>query len=145
MKSSRYWLLGFLAGIIILIVFAFKFLYNPICYDGYGSARYVDKTELLSKLNSITTKKGVYWDNLNITSNAMESFRCGDTTYSIKEGEKWKEVSKSKFDIFIEQNKENKLRVHQSGNSPFFVDDLTDGKKYFIGINESRYVLMSSS
>jgi hypothetical protein len=74
----------------------------------------------------------------------MESFRCGDTTYSIKNGEKWEKVSRSKFNEFIEQNRENTLKVHQSGNSPFFVNDLTDGKKYFIGNNESSYILISS-
>jgi len=74
----------------------------------------------------------------------MESFKCGSTAYSIKDGEKWKKVSKGKFDEFVEKNKEDTLRIYQSGNSPFFVEDLTDGKKYSIGINESRYVLMPS-
>lgn len=146
MKSKTYWIIGSIIVVLIIAIFLFKSFYNPICYDGQGSAQYVSKAEFLTSLNNTSTERGIHWDYLNLTSVATENFNCGDTTYSVKDGEKWTTVSKTKFNEYIDQNKDNLnlVRISQSGNSPFFINDLTTGSKYILGINETKLVLVPS-
>ena len=145
MKSIYYWILGIF---VVIAVAGVGYLINsyeqPECLDGYGSAKYVDEGDFLAKLNNITTERDIHQDYLNLTSVAMEGFRCGDTTYFIIADSNWKKVSKSKFDEYI-QSKDNLIRISQSGNSPYFVKDLETGKNYFIDKNGSTWQLIESN
>lgn len=137
---KKYYISGII--VIVLVVGAYAYFKNGVlCVDGYGSGQYVTKSELISKLNSV----GSGPNDLNIMVHgldeiALESYRCGDTNYSIKDGDKFKEVSQSDFQKFID-GKSGLYKVTQSGNSPYIVKDLSTGDQYFIDQKNGKYVL----
>lgn len=138
---KKYYISGII--IIVLVIGAYVYFKNSVtCYDGYGSGRYFTKSELTSKLNFA----GSGPNDLNIMVHeldeiALESYRCGDTSYSIKDGYKFKKVSQSDFQKFVD-SKSELYKVTQSGNSPYFVEDLSTGNKYLIGQKDGRYALI---
>ena len=129
---------GVVAGItIIAAIYGLYHAYTtPDCYDGYGGAHYVEKESFVKVLSSADTL-----DFIRNLSLAQEGYRCGDTTYLIKKNQEFIEVSNNEFSLFIEgKNASTTLfKVYQSGNSPYFAEDIQTGIKYLINQNDTGY------
>ena len=140
----------YISGIIVIVLIAIGYVYlknknNVFCPDSYGSGNYVSRTELFKQIDKGITSK----ENLAITLNglndnriAFEIYACGNTDYMIRAGDAFKKVSENDFQKFINQKTSDLVKIHQSGNSPYFVDDLSSGKKYFFSQQEGKYILI---
>lgn len=137
---KKYYVSGII--IIVLVVGVYVYFENGVtCYDGYGSGRYVTKSELTAKLNSAGSEPNDLSTMFHeLDEIAIESYRCGDTSYSINDDDKFRKVSQSDFQKFVD-GKSGLYKVTQSGNSPYFVEDLTTGNKYFIDQKNGKYIL----
>ncbi len=140
---KKYYISGIV--IIILVVSFYAYLRNNVtCYDGYGSGQYFSRAEFFKKIdNGVTPQEdfSTMLKDLNDDKLAFENYRCGGTNYLIKNGNKFKEVSKINFQNFVNENSSGLVKIWQSGNSPYFVDDISTGKKYYFSIENGKYVL----
>lgn len=138
----------YISGIIVIVLIVAGYAYfknNMVCPDSYGSGSYISRTELFRQVDKGITS----WENfstalkgLNENKIAFETYACGNTEYMVREGNAFKKVSKNSFQEFINPKTSDLVKIHQSGNSPYFVDDLSSGKKYFFSQQEGKYVLV---
>jgi hypothetical protein len=138
----------YVSGIIVMLLIVAGYTYlrnNTVCDDGYGSGNYVSRTELFQQVDKGITsweKFSAMLKSLNENKIAFETYTCGDTDYMIKDGNTFKKVNKNSFQEFINQKTSDLVKIYQSGNSPYFVNDLSSGKKYYFSQKEGKYILV---
>ena len=131
-------ILGITGTILISIVTygLYHSYITPECYDGYGGAQYVEKELFLKTQPSAQTL-----DFVRNIALAQEVYRCGDTTYLLKKNQGFIEVSSKEFNRFIEEKNvlTTLFKIYQSGNSPYFAEDIRTGIEYIIDQNDTGY------
>jgi hypothetical protein len=138
----------YISGIVVIVLIIAGYAYlknNMVCPDSYGSGRYVSRAELFQEVDKGITSSDNFstmLGSLHENNIAFETYACGNTDYLIKDGDKFKEVSKSNFQEFINQKTSDLVKIHHSGNSPYFVDDLSSGKKYYFSQQDGKYILI---
>ncbi len=137
-------ILGITGTILISIVTygLYHSYITPECYDGYGGAQYVEKESFVKALSSAQTL-----DFVRVISLAQEVYRCGETTYLLKKSSRGVtgftevDVSRTEFNTFIESKNSSTtlFKIYQSGNSPYFAEDIQTGIEYIINQNDTGY------
>lgn len=121
---------------------------EPYCYDGAGSAYYIDKSK--ASFNALDMNFDAeyagqsYYDQnnkalqdaLNQSTVATVSWNCPGTryTYHISENGTLKNVNVDQYQKYLEdyrqKNPENLIKLYSSGNSPTFIS--RSDSNYFI-------------
>ncbi len=145
-------LVSILFVVVLVAGLGMYFSSEETCRDGQGSTIYISKERLLKNIESTSvTEIDKYFIPPTISAGYVaqrSTNSCGTaiSKVTVDNGTE-KEVSQNNFDKFIGDYNSGcsncLMQLHQSGNSPLFVEEFLSGNSYMLVNNNGTLILKS--
>ena len=138
--NKKYLMMGIIVVIVVILALFIYINFGVQCYDGQGFTLYIPKETLLNNLENADTSqlRGNWIPQTIFTYTAKTATdSCGKiVTRVIVENGKESKVSQKNFNKFVADYNAGcgdcLFKIHQSGGSPLFVQEISSGESFMI-------------